>query len=203
MDFSKVTNITIPQGNVTKITDASGKVLWQKYVSGNDFFIFETTDGSTDLGSIEIGGSDSYCQTVQFLKEAYEAGHQYVYYIAGSSIRDLYIRVTNLTAKQALELRRDDFTCYFEGITYTCNRLAVNDTVQADGQTISIAKGTGSIQLELTFSDVFDGGGDDAEEMTEDLNPKISYNSKTFINFGNYPFLKYSYSSTRGDWQIP
>ena len=30
IDFSQVKTITIPEGEVTKITDANGKVLWQK-----------------------------------------------------------------------------------------------------------------------------------------------------------------------------
>lgn len=30
IDFSKVKSITIPEGEVTKITDADGNVLWQK-----------------------------------------------------------------------------------------------------------------------------------------------------------------------------
>lgn len=30
MDFSQVKSLTIPEGEVTKITDSSGKVLWQK-----------------------------------------------------------------------------------------------------------------------------------------------------------------------------
>lgn len=29
MDFSQVKSLTIPEGNVTKITDSSGRVLWQ------------------------------------------------------------------------------------------------------------------------------------------------------------------------------
>ena len=30
IDFSKVKTVTIPEGSVTKITDANGNVLWQK-----------------------------------------------------------------------------------------------------------------------------------------------------------------------------
>lgn len=30
IDFSQVKSITIPEGEVTKITDADGNVLWQK-----------------------------------------------------------------------------------------------------------------------------------------------------------------------------
>ena len=30
MDFSQVKSLTIPEGEVTKITDSSGSVLWQK-----------------------------------------------------------------------------------------------------------------------------------------------------------------------------
>ena len=30
MDFSQVKSLTIPEGEVTKITDSSGRVLWQK-----------------------------------------------------------------------------------------------------------------------------------------------------------------------------
>ena len=39
MDFSTVTELKIPEGNVTKITDASGKVLWKtaSAMAGNVF----------------------------------------------------------------------------------------------------------------------------------------------------------------------
>ena len=30
IDFSQVKTVTIPEGSVTKITDANGNVLWQK-----------------------------------------------------------------------------------------------------------------------------------------------------------------------------
>ena len=30
MDFTQVKSLTIPEGEVTKITDSSGSVLWQK-----------------------------------------------------------------------------------------------------------------------------------------------------------------------------
>ena len=30
IDFSQVKTITIPEGEVTKITDADGNVIWQK-----------------------------------------------------------------------------------------------------------------------------------------------------------------------------
>ena len=34
MDFSHVKSLTIPEGEVTKITDSSGNVLWQKITQG-------------------------------------------------------------------------------------------------------------------------------------------------------------------------
>ena len=34
MDFSQVKSLTIPEGEVTKITDSSGNVLWQKITKG-------------------------------------------------------------------------------------------------------------------------------------------------------------------------
>lgn len=34
MDFSQVKSLTIPEGEVTKITDSSGNVLWQKITQG-------------------------------------------------------------------------------------------------------------------------------------------------------------------------
>lgn len=34
MDFNKVKSLTIPEGDVTKITDSSGNVLWQKKTQG-------------------------------------------------------------------------------------------------------------------------------------------------------------------------
>ena len=30
IDFSQVNTVTIPEGEVTKITDSSGNILWQK-----------------------------------------------------------------------------------------------------------------------------------------------------------------------------
>ena len=34
MDFSQVKSLTIPEGEVTKITDSSGNLLWQKITQG-------------------------------------------------------------------------------------------------------------------------------------------------------------------------
>ena len=34
IDFSQVKSLTIPEGEVTKITDSSGNVLWQKITKG-------------------------------------------------------------------------------------------------------------------------------------------------------------------------
>lgn len=34
IDFTQVKNLTIPEGEVTKITDANGNVLWQKITQG-------------------------------------------------------------------------------------------------------------------------------------------------------------------------
>ena len=34
MDFTQVKSLTIPEGDVTKITDSSGRVLWQKITQG-------------------------------------------------------------------------------------------------------------------------------------------------------------------------
>lgn len=34
MDFNKVKSLTIPEGEVTKITDSSGNVMWQKKTQG-------------------------------------------------------------------------------------------------------------------------------------------------------------------------
>lgn len=46
VDFSNVTDITIPEGMVDKITDSSGRVLWEKVITGNSHEIkFITLDG--------------------------------------------------------------------------------------------------------------------------------------------------------------
>lgn len=34
IDFTQVKSLTIPEGDVTKITDSSGRVLWQKITQG-------------------------------------------------------------------------------------------------------------------------------------------------------------------------
>lgn len=52
MDFSQVKSLTIPEGNVTKITDSSGRVLWQKITQGWHT-VFE---GSKKIG---YGGQES------------------------------------------------------------------------------------------------------------------------------------------------
>lgn len=52
MDFSQVKSLTIPEGEVTKITDSSGKVLWQK-ITQEWHTVFE---GSKKIGS---GGQES------------------------------------------------------------------------------------------------------------------------------------------------
>lgn len=52
MDFSTVKELKIPEGNVTKITDASGKVLWEaaSAMAGNVFGVcWDTSNPSTAL----------------------------------------------------------------------------------------------------------------------------------------------------------
>ncbi len=43
INFANVTNITIPEGNVTKIADSSGIILWQKKSGGDYTFIDSIT----------------------------------------------------------------------------------------------------------------------------------------------------------------
>lgn len=52
MDFTQVKSLTIPEGEVTKITDSSGNVLWQKITQGWHT-VFE---GSKKIG---YGGQES------------------------------------------------------------------------------------------------------------------------------------------------
>lgn len=50
MDFSTVKELKIPEGNVTKITDASGKVLWKAGPTANVFGVcWDTFNSSTAL----------------------------------------------------------------------------------------------------------------------------------------------------------
>lgn len=46
MDFSEVKKLTIPEGEVAKITDASGNVLWQAITFTNQVPISTDTNGS-------------------------------------------------------------------------------------------------------------------------------------------------------------
>lgn len=41
IDFAKLQGLTIPEGNVTQITDASGRVLWKKAPSGVTVTIYQ------------------------------------------------------------------------------------------------------------------------------------------------------------------
>ena len=43
INFANVTSITIPEGNVTKVTDSSGIILWQKKSGGDYTFIDSIT----------------------------------------------------------------------------------------------------------------------------------------------------------------
>ena len=50
MNFSTVKELKIPEGNVTKITDASGKVLWEAGPTANVFGVcWDTSNSSTAL----------------------------------------------------------------------------------------------------------------------------------------------------------
>ena len=51
MDFSTVKKLVIPEGEVTKITDASGNVLWQAISFTNQVPISTDTDGSIFNGT--------------------------------------------------------------------------------------------------------------------------------------------------------
>lgn len=62
MDLSTLTAITIPEGSVTKITDASGNVLWQQgytytVYDDNAHFLYgpSTLDTSDTSAGIDLG----------------------------------------------------------------------------------------------------------------------------------------------------
>ena len=65
MDFSTVKELKIPEGNVTKITDASGKVLWEAGPTANVFGVcWDTSNPSTALTRL-TSSTDPYGLVMQ------------------------------------------------------------------------------------------------------------------------------------------
>lgn len=63
MDFSQVKSLTIPEGEVTKITDSSGNVLWQGE-SGSWQTIWEGSKTCKATESSFSGNVEGFAQTV-------------------------------------------------------------------------------------------------------------------------------------------
>ena len=63
MDFSQVKSLTIPEGEVTKITDSSGRVLWQKE-SGSWQTIWEGNKTCKATNSGYSGNENNFAQTI-------------------------------------------------------------------------------------------------------------------------------------------
>lgn len=63
MDFSKVKSLIIPEGEVTKITDSSGIVLWQKE-SGSWQTIWEGSKTCKATQSSYSGNETDFAQTI-------------------------------------------------------------------------------------------------------------------------------------------
>lgn len=59
INFENVTNITIPEGNVMKITDSSGIILWQKKSGGDYTFIDSITVPSRATLNTGVGCKSS------------------------------------------------------------------------------------------------------------------------------------------------
>ena len=59
INFSNVTSITIPEGNVTKISDSSGIILWQKKSGGDYTFIDSITVPSKTTLDTGVGCKSS------------------------------------------------------------------------------------------------------------------------------------------------
>ena len=64
IDFSQVKTITIPEGSVTKITDSTGIVLWEKY-SPEWHTIWEGNKNIIANNYSISGTSNNFCQTAE------------------------------------------------------------------------------------------------------------------------------------------
>ena len=66
MDFSQVKSLTIPEGEVTKITDSSGRVLWQKIMQGwHTIFEGEKKIGTDGQESKFVFGTVPYSDSLK------------------------------------------------------------------------------------------------------------------------------------------
>ena len=82
MDFSQVKSLTIPEGEVTKITDSSGNVLWQKITQswhtvweGSKKIGYYGTEDRFSFGTVPY--SDSLKLRISFSDlEAYSLNHK-------------------------------------------------------------------------------------------------------------------------------
>ena len=64
IDFSQVKSLTIPEGEVTKITDSSGNVLWQKITKGWHTIWEGNVTSHNSESSIEVAHLDALSGTV-------------------------------------------------------------------------------------------------------------------------------------------
>ncbi len=179
MDFSSITSITIPEGNVKKITDASGRVLWQK----QEEQLFQL---SGSLGDIWVYDSNYIDKSLSEIAES----SPLLGIAEGDSI---HIRLDNVTVLKPGTYQRNGFACTFEhcfdGTTTVteCSTLEVNGEVI--GATLALFAGQ-KVSLDMTFPNVFTEE-DEMDTAPYSFEPVIKYNRSTIIDFSKYAAIEY------------
>lgn len=207
MDFSKVTNITIPQGNVTKITDASGKVLWQK-IEETPLLLF--TGGTSDISI--CNNTNALFHTVADNAHWNQDGECHV--ALGVMTGDgLIFTIDNITAIEGGTYTASDFVLYFNHndgsiSQYTCSTVAYNGV-----NVVDVPTGMAQISIELTFNEMIEAcDGEDLGGYPDD-NGRFNTNNiwkfsgvlkvkgTTLLNFGtlNYNWVYLCNADMVGD----
>lgn len=179
MDFSNIDSITIPEGNVTKITDASGRVLWQKQEDS----VFQLSGSLDDI--IVIDGLN-FEKTLSEIAESAPI----LVITEGDSI---HIRLENVTVLKAGIYQDNMFTCTFKHYTDNTTTVTECGTLEVDGATanrVFSLTANQKVSLDMTFPSVFTED-DEWDTDTYYFRPVIKYVGSTIIDFSKYVAIEY------------
>ena len=162
MNFAEVKAITIPEGNVTKITDASGRVLWSafiKFTMNGETYIADrgmtwaewfasnyNTTGETEGTVTDANGNEVSMDAVIVGGTAYEVGFgpamatitlpngAVTRFGSGSRERTLSVRGDGITGDPSEVPVGTFITCMISGGDYDSAYIVLNGTTVASGE---------------------------------------------------------------------
>lgn len=112
MDFSKAKSLTIPEGNVTQIADASGRVLWSavKKITVNVIKPSNSTGSVTiDGNEYTVSGTYEALESISVLVKSYFSGPPSYYAV------DAYVYLNNTIVATAQYGGTTNYSLSFDG----------------------------------------------------------------------------------------